>query len=638
MKHTTRGRYHHEVVYHMKLKALFFVVLFFLIQTGFSQPLSLWSPDKKLSVSIQPGDRTSSMLTYDMKYNGEEVLADAVVGFEIAGFESEFFLSRKPEKNSVSKSWQPVYGERRHIADKYNALTFTFKSPKDGAVIKINCRLYNEGFAYRYEVINLNEAIVLKAENSSFPVSRNATAWVTTTAQGVISEKKVNEIAQAVERPLVVNLQNNIFLGLGEAALVNFSRMKFRSDAEGRLVSQLHSEVKTNNMLTSPWRYVMAAGSPAELLEKNYFILNLNEPNAVRNTSWIKPGKVLREVTLTTAGAMRSIDFASNHNISYVLFDAGWYGREDHDTSDATRVSLDPARSKGPLDLKKVIEYANAKNTGILLYVNRRALERQLDTLLPLYQSWGVKGIKFGFVQVGNQEVTSWLHHAVRKAAEHQMLVDIHDEYRPTGYSRTYPNLLTQEGIRGDEESPDLVHTITTIFTRMIAGAGDHTICYFNNRVDKMGSHAAQLAKAVCVYSPLQFLYWYDRPMPDSLKTGREGEIIEVPELSFFNAVPTVWDETRVLEADMKQYATIARKSNNDWFIGSLNGEKERTVNWSCNFLDKKKKYRAIIYTDDETVNTPTKVKVTEMDVDHRSVLKFTIGAKNGVAVHIKQR
>ena len=287
------------------------------------------------------------------------------------------------------------------------------------------------------------------------------------------------------------------------------------------------------------------------------------------------------------------------------------------------------------MDLQKVIAYGKKKNVGVILYVNRRALERQLDTLLPIFQAWGVKGLKFGFVQVGTQQWTKWVHEAVRKAAKYKMIVDIHDEYRPTGYSRTYPNLLTVEGVRGDEESPFIEHSIKTIFTRSIAGAADNTNCYFTNRVDKMGSHAAQMAKAVCIYSPLQFLFWYDRPVPDSLLTGKEGEIKEVPELAWYDALPTVWDETLVLESDMEKFTTIARKSGDSWFLGSLNGLASRSVHLKFDFLEKNKKYKAIIYTDDESLNTSTNVKISTMNIDWQSALTLNVSERNGFAIHI---
>jgi alpha-glucosidase len=536
----------------------------------------------------------------------------------------------------VLSSWQTVYGERKNIPDKYNEVSFYFKSSADrDSQLKIICRAYNEGFAFQYQVFQKNQPLVLDNELSQFEFPGNETAWVSYFAQSPLLETKINDIRGVVERPLTVRLNEHLFVALGEAALVNFARMKFESGSQNNLITRLNGNVKEIDSLISPWRYILVGKSPADLLQKNYLVLNLNQPNQIANTSWIHPGKVLRESTLTTAGAINCIDFAASHGIHYISFDAGWYGKEDSDTSDATRVSVDPARSKGPLDLKKVIAYGKKNNVGVILYVNRRALERQLDTLLPLYQSWGIKGLKFGFVQVGSQQWTNWLHEAVRKAAKYKMLVDIHDEYRPTGYSRTYPNLLTQEGIRGDEESPYTEHSITSLFTRSIAGPADNTICYFTNRVDKMGSHGAQMAKSVCIYSPLQFLFWYDRPVSGSLKTRKEGEIQEVTELAWFKTLPTVWDETKVLEGNMENYVTMARRSENDWFIGSLNGITPREVKWSCDFLEKKKKYKAVIYTDDSTMNTATGVKRTIMMIDYRSTLSFYVGGRNGIAIHI---
>jgi alpha-glucosidase len=371
-----------------------------------------------------------------------------------------------------------------------------------------------------------------------------------------------------------------------------------------------------------------------------HFSRHLNDPAAIADISWIKPGKVLREVTLTTTGAIAAIDFTSSHNMQYIEFDAGWYGPENKDESDARAVNPDPARSKGPLDMQEVIKYANSKNIGLLLYVNRKALERQLDSLLPIYKKWGVSGIKFGFVQVGNQAVTAWLHEAIKKVASYQMVADVHDEYRPTGFSRTYPNFLTMEGIRGDEESPTNSHTLITMFTRMLAGQGDNTICYYNERVDnKMGSHASQLAKAVCIFSPLQFLYWYDKASPSLEKKdglwGSTNYIGDEPELEFFNNVPTVWDETKVLNAKIGEYGVIARKKGNEWFVGGINGEEARTLNISFSFLDPGVKYSAKIYSDDPSVNTRTHVRIDNIKVDNISVYPAKLRANNGIAIHI---
>ena len=618
------------------IKQYLVISLVLLAEQGFSQNISLSSPDKNLHISFSTGNNIGSLISYNITSHDQPVLTNAAIAFEINKLANVQFSLARLKKNTVFSSWETVYGERKIIPDNYNQLFFYFKSSADTSIqLQVICRAYNEGFAFQYKLVEKGQLITLESESSTFEMPASAIAWVSKWAQSPIEAKKINEIDEVVDRPLTIKLNEHLFMALGEAALVDYARMKFARKNENTLVSRLDGKVTATDTLISPWRYVLVGNSPGDLLQKNYLLLNLNEPNQIGNTDWIQPGKVFREATLTTKGSFQSIDFAAKHNIRYIIFDAGWYGKEDSDTSDATRVSIDPPRYKGPLDLQKVIAYGKQKNVGVILYVNRRALERQLDTLLPLFQAWGVKGLKFGFVQVGSQQWTNWLHEAVRKAAKYKMIVDIHDEYRPTGYSRTYPNLLTVEGVRGDEESPFIEHSIKTLFTRSIAGAADNTNCYFTARVDKMGSHAAQMAKAVCIYSPLQFLFWYDNPVPDSLKTGKEGEIKEVPELAWYDALPTVWDDTRVLESNMEKFATIARKSGDSWFLGSLNGLEPRTVNLKFDFLDKNKKYKAVIYTDDETMNTSTNVKISTMNIDWQSGLTLTVSERNGFAIHI---
>ncbi|MDA0750846.1 MAG: glycoside hydrolase family 97 catalytic domain-containing protein, partial [Verrucomicrobia bacterium] len=283
--------------------------------------------------------------------------------------------------------------------------------------------------------------------------------------------------------------------------------------------------------------------------------------------------------------------------------------------------------------------YANERGIGILLYVNRRALERQLDELLPLYQQWGVKGLKYGFVNVGSQTHTSWLHEAIRKAAAHQLMVDVHDEYRPTGYSRTYPNFMTQEGIGGDETAPTNEQTLTILFTRMLAGAGDNTICYYDDRVDRNASHAYQLAKAVCFYSPWQFFYWYDRPEGSPRRKGgaggQKGVIGDEPELEFYKNVPTVWDDTKVLQGSIGQYAVMARRSGSEWFIGCMNSGEGRTFDIALDFLNPEREYLAHVYSDDEQIQTRTRVRIDRLEVNATTVLTMQIGKQGGQAVHI---
>jgi alpha-glucosidase len=622
--------------------------LFVFLITGLSfvscsgdKQFSLTSPDGSLIFHLKAAGPENNV-RYSIEFYGRTVVHQSALGFEFSDstIASKMQSIEKVESKSVNNYWKPVYGERNEYADIYNEAIISFKN---NDIYRLRIRSYDEGVAFRYEFIDPEREIIILGENTEFNLDAEATAWVSSRAQSEISKIQVSAIEEAKDRPMLIQLQDSLFIAIGEAALVDFARIKFIGKSPGSAVlkAQLDGEVSCNGKFNTPWRFVMTGHEPGELLENNFLILNLNEPNRIKNTSWIKPGKVIREVTLTTQGGMACVDFAVKHNLQFVEFDAGWYGNEYDDASDATTVTVDPKRSKGPLDLPKVIAYAKSKDIGVILYVNRRALEKQLDEVLPLLKSWGVSGIKYGFVNVGPQNWTSWLHDAVRKAADHELMIDIHDEYRPTGYSRTYPNLMTQEGIRGDEESPPNDMVINTIFTRMIAGAGDHTNCYFAPRVtEKMGSHVSQMAKTICVYSPWQFLFWYDRPAGSPSRKGgagnSQGTILDIPDLDFYAQVPTVWDDTKVLGGYPGKFAIIARKTGNDWFVGAISGSEEKEIEISYDFLDENRSYEATIYFHDENSSSFTKVGIRKQMLKADDKTLHHLLKQNGLAIHLK--
>ena len=222
----------------------------------------------------------------------------------------------------------------------------------------------------------------------------------------------------------------------------------------------------------------------------------------------------------------------------------------------------------------------------------------------------------------------------MRKAAEHKLMVDVHDDYRPLGFSRTYPNLMTQEGICGDETSPTNETSLTILFTRMLGGAGDNTVCYYDQRVDKNATHAYQLAKAVCFYSPWQFLFWYDRPA--AAAGGKTANVIgDEPELEFWAAMPTVWDETRVIHARIGDHAVIARRSGKEWFIGAMNAGAARKLDLPLDFLPAGTAHTAHTYSDDDSVKTRTRVGVGKVTVDATTVLKLDLKPNGGQAIRI---
>lgn len=596
--------------------------------------------------AVKDFEGQSGSLVWSVRFQGKCVMVPSRLGLELGEqtLQSGFTVIRETT-GAHNQQWKPVCGERSLIRDHYRQLTVELRqTAAPHRLLEIEFRAYDEGVAVCYRLpkqVGLDRATIPR-ELTEFRFPADHRAWAVYSAQGKYREVAVSEIKRGCERPLVLRASDDCYLAVGEARLVDYARMKFSplADCKHGLISSLDGPVESPLPLTTPWRLVMAAKTPGRLLENNSLFLNLNAPCALRDTSWIKPGKVIREATLTTQGGKACVDFAARRKIEYVEFDAGWYGPEDSPESDATQVNVDPARSKGPLDLQAVLHYAKQRGVGILLYVNHRALERQLDAILPLYKQWGVKGIKYGFVNVGSQRWTAWLHEAVRKTAEHQLLIDIHDEYRPTGYSRTYPNLLTQEGIAGDETSPTNGLTLTILFTRMLCGPADNTVCYYAPRVEQNATHAYQLAKPVCLFSPFQFLYWYDRPPAAPHKTGGAGNsqslIGDEPELEFYDHLPTVWDDTRVLAGAIGEYSLLARRSGQRWFVGAMNSGVERTLEARLSFLDKGRRYVAHVYSDDPRVKTRTHVRIDRLDVSADTVLPIRLSAQGGQALRIE--
>ena len=618
----------------MNIKRLFLVVVMVMGLGCSVFAATVKSPDGQVALSfgLKDVDGVKSCAVYEVAYKGKVIVKDSLLGFEL-GDGSKLggeFEVRSTATESFDRTWKPVYGERSRVRDHYNQVTVELAHTVAPRLsIRLEFRCYDVGAALRYTIQKSESvsAITIKKEDTEFRFPGDHVLWLTKDAQGRYQKKTISTMGEDVERPLTIKVDDDIYVAIAEANLVDYARTKLSRSKNGlySIVTHIHSAVQGPLPLSTPWRVIMLADSEGRLLENNDILLNLSEPCEIADTSWIKPGKVIREVTLTTAGGKACVDFAVEHNLQYVEYDAGWYGHEYSDESDATTVTVDPQRSKGPLDLHEVIRYAAERDIGIILYVNRRALERQLDDILPLYEKWGVKGLKYGFVQVGSQEWTSWLHEAIRKAAKYHMMVDVHDNYRPTGYSRTYPNLMTQEGIAGDETSPDNNLTLTILFTRMLAGAGDNTVCYRAKRVEENATHAYQLAKAVCIYCPWQFLYWYDKP--DALGG--------LPELEFYDHMPTVWDDTKVIHGSIGQYAVIARRSGESWFVGCMNSGKERTLDVPLDFLESGEKYIAHIYSDDKAVDTRTRVKIEQIKVSANTILKATMSSQGGQAIRI---
>lgn len=602
-----------------------------------AQTFRLASPDSRqealLSVSEDNG-RTS--ISYQTSFDGRPVILPSVLDLTIDNHIWERALAKKAEPvdswfdNLVYDShetfsrdtvWHNRYGERSTVCDAYNGLTVHFvKKDASKYRLDIELRAYDEGIALRYILPMHPDAIYhrILAENTEFSFPEGTMAWYTQWAQAPYELLPLKDWLDECERPLTLKLSDDLYAAVGEAAQIDFPRGKLKL-----------SQTKTNTVVTAlndnatdivtpyalPWRVIMASERLGGLLENNDIYLNLNEASAIADESWIRPGKIMRETTLTTENSLKCIDFCAAHNMDYILYDWKWYGPSFDFNSDAREVVA-------PIDMKKVVEYGKSKGIGVWVYVNQHALQKQAEQIFPLYKEWGLAGVKFGFVQFTSQHWADWVHRTVRLAAQNDLMVNIHDEYRPTGYSRTYPNLLTQEGIRGNEEFPSATHNTVLPFTRMLCGAGDYTVCYFDPRIKN--THAHQLTFPVLFYSPLQTLYWYDTP----------ARIKEVPELEFFDNVPVVWDETRVVDDAIGEHVVIARRSGAEWFAGAITNDEGRTLEVPTAFLEAGSDYVLRVYTDDPSSESPTKVKCSRYIVKGGQTLTFDLQPKGGAAMH----
>lgn len=604
-----------------------------------SDSLKVISPNGQLTFTLTLKDieAEKSVPFYEIMYQARPLIASSRLGlktlptgFGYSDWSKELRITGTAKISQTAK-WQPVYGEQSQYNDNFNELTLTFQHTdlKRKGSMQLIIRAYDEGIAFKYHFPEELSTQILEFgdELTHFTLPPDTQAWHTPAAQAEYEKKPLKDWKKSAELPLTLELSNGLYASIAQAEQVNYPRVRLiTTEKENVLRTQLFGEVVETSPFSTSWRVVMVAETPSRLLENNYLILNLNPPSEIKNTAWIKPGLVMREVTLSTDGAKKLVDFAVDQLIDYIHFDAGWYGYEYEVKEDATTVTVDPRRNpKGDLDLQEAIRYAASKGIKVILYVNHRALERQLDTLLPLYKRWGVAGIKYGFVHTGSHRWTAWLHEAVKKAAKYEMVLDIHDEYRPSGFSRTYPNLLTQEGVLGNEGFPDATHNTVLPFTRYIAGAADYTYC-FNVETIRPGisktTKAHQLALPVIFYSPLQYVFWYGKPEHYPNKD----------EIEFWKGIPTVWDETKVVNGRPGESVTVARRKGSVWYAGIITNNQARTVDLTFSFLQPDKTYTATLYEDDGT----GKIKRTDKRVTSTSVLPLVLAPAGGACLKIR--
>ena len=590
------------------MRKFFIAILFWAVAIVGYAAEALQSPGGKYNFVFEQKD---GRLTYRLDYAAKQVIEEGELGVNIDNHLVESAMGipvdnsnvwtngmevTSVDRRSEDNTWKPVYGEYAQIRDRYNEMTIhllkggkhqdgggTAYDKRQQYLLDIIVRAYDEGVAIRYHFPEATNGLFMHITDdlTSFRFAPGAEAYHYAWAQAHANKVKLLKSEAAwkdeAERPLTLQLANGLYAAIGEAALTDFVRGKLKLKADNELQMAMFDSADIITAYDMPWRFIMVGEKAIDLINNKQMVLNLNAPCKIQDTSWIKPGKAFRVCRLDMKTCMEGVDFCVDRGLQYIELDAGWYGPEMKMSSSALKVL-----ETRDIDMPKLCQYAKSKGIGVWVYVNQRALYQELDQLLPLYEKWGICGIKFGFVQIGSQEWTTWLHNAVKKSADHHIMVDIHDEYRPTGWSRTYPNLMTQEGIGGNEEMP------------------------------------------VVYYSPITFLYWYDLP------NVYKGE----KELDFWKYCPTVWDESKALQGEIGEYIVQARRSGNDWFVGAMNGLQARDITLNtADFLLKGKKYRVEIYNDEPSLTTRTKVASMVQTIKAGKTLKLHLQPSGGAAL-----
>jgi len=629
-------------------------VIFFLIlaaprPASAAKPLTVSSPDGSLVVSFALKANPQPYLSgerayYQVAYKGLTILDDSPLGLDFLGARA---LDRDMEivgtdKQTGDSTWENPFGAKRIVPDRYYQLTVSLREKRPpGRRVDIIFRAYNEGLAFRYVLPKQRplDKFALSSENTGFYFAHGGYAYAlnmgrfNTHNEGEYLPVRLDEIkpAAVINLPLLVEIPGGPWVALLEADLTDYAGMyvggvpgipnalaaklsippRKESVARSLTTAQyqaIEQPVVGTTPKATPWRVLMAAPTPGRLIENDYLILNLNPPCAIADPSWIKPGKAAwdwwsgsfaRNVPFTpgmnTATMKHYIDFAGAHHIEYMLVDGGWYAGTGDPASDDIRKSIPE------INIPEIIAQAKSKNVKILLWVEWRPLDRLLDEALALYEKWGVAGIKVDFMNRDDQEMVNLCAKWVRKAAEHHLVVDLHGASKETGLRRTYPNLLTLEGVMGMEynkwsERVTPEYDVTIPFTRMLAGPMDFTPGAFRNAargkfqiqdVEPMsqGTRAHQLAMYVVYDAPLVMLADY----PEAY----EGQ----PGLEFIEKVPTIWDETRVLSGSPGKSIVMARRKGDQWYLGAMTNWEARDWTIPLDFLDPGV-YEARIFAD----------------------------------------
>ena len=641
--------------------------------------LKVVSPTAKNKITFE---LINGIPTYSVSHGDQSVLNSSNLGFV---FKSNDSLSKNFEvlaidETAIDETWKQVWGEKEFIRNNYNQLSVTLQEKSEKKrKIEIQFRAFDDGIALRYVYPQqANDSLVIMDELTSFNLSDDGDAWWIGAYQDnryeYLTTKSLVSTLDTVHTPLTLKINNGLSLSFHEANLKDFASMTLARTEGTALKADLvpwadGDRVKTNGSFTTPWRTLQIAESPGELIT-SYLILNLNDPNKIEDTSWIKPSKYLGiwwgmhigKYTFwesptqgaTTKNAFEYIDYCKKFGIDHLLIEGwnkgwtpAWYENAMH------MFSFTAAADN--FDLVKVTDYAKKNGVSIIGYhetgSNIINYLDQIDAGMALYKEVGIHDVKIG--QVGSRLNMKEWHHGqfgvnyyrfvLEKAAEYQLTVNFHEPIKDTGERRTYPNMMAREGARGQEynawsEGNPPSHTATLPFTRMLAGPMDFTPGVLDVEIkqgfegrDVHTTAAKQLALYVVLYAPIQMLA--------DLPENYDGN----PAFKFLQDVPVDWEDTKVLNAEIGEYITTVRKDkySDDWFLGSLTNEESRSFDIDLSFLDSNVTYEAQIYADAAGITwnkNATEVVISAKEVTSIDTLQINLAEGGGTAIRFLKK
>ena len=677
------------------------------------------SPDGNVVLSFSL--KADGTPTYKMTYKGKPVINESTLGFTLKKEEplTNHFKVVSDSKSTFKETWKPVWGEEKEILNHYNELLVQLKQDKTNRLMNIRFRVYNEGVGFRYEFPTQKELtyFVIAEENTQFAMTGDHTAWwipgdydtqeydynesKLSEIRGLMKQSMTDNVSQYVFSPtgvqtsLMMKTKDGLYINLHEAALVDYALMNLNLDDKNFIFqSWLTPDAKGDKgylytPTKTPWRTVMVSDDARNILASR-LILNLNDPCALADTSWIKPVKYigvwwemitgksswaytddlptikLDEVDYTkvkpngTHAANNDkvrhyIDFAAKHGFDQVLVEGWNVGWEDWFGHRKDYV-FDFVTPYPDFDIKALNDYAHAKGVKLMMHHetsgSTRNYERHMKAAYELMNKYGYNSVKSGYVgdilPIGEHHYSqSTINHylyAIKEAAKHKIMLNAHEAVRPTGLCRTYPNLIGNESARGTEYEAfggnKPFHTTILPFTRLQGGPMDYTPGIFETEVKNVNPNntsqvrstlAKQLALYVTMYSPLQMA----ADLPENYERFADA-------FQFIKDVPVDWQESVYLEAEPGRYITVARKDkhSDNWYIGNTSNENGHTSELLLNFLDKNKKYEATIYADAKNADWQTNPKaytITKQKVNAKTKLKLTAAKGGGYAISIKE-